>query len=134
MAELDQGKANGYSLVFDEEHGHEEEESPYSRENHQDENHNDEEGDDGVEEVEHPNQARTAARKSMEEGDRIVIDAQEAALLAVSPHASNFSSEGDDSHQQPQTSVRLTAQDKLRLIKPMLFVYIAPLVLVYFFE
>jgi battenin len=53
-----------------------------------------------------------------------------AAVLAVSPHASMIDS--DDSSRA--TQVKLTMNDKIQLIKPMLFVYIFPLVLVYFFE
>lgn len=54
-----------------------------------------------------------------------------AAVLAVSPHASTF--EGVDANLDV-TQVRLTLQDKVKLIKPMLLVFILPLVLVYFFE
>jgi hypothetical protein len=55
------------------------------------------------------------------------------AILAVSPHASSIETvEGDGVTRASQ--VKLTMHDKIQLIKPMLFVYIFPLVLVYFFE
>jgi battenin len=41
---------------------------------------------------------------------------------------------GEESDWQDSSHVKLTLQDKIRLIKPMLTVYILPLVLVYFFE
>lgn len=56
--------------------------------------------------------------------------------LAISPHASSF---GDMVDQESgkgdlSKSVGLSLRDKIELIKPMLFIYIVPLVLVYFFE
>lgn len=58
---------------------------------------------------------------------------ENAAVLAVSPHASiieTIPGEGVSKASQ----VKLTMHDKIQLIKPMLLVYILPLVLVYFFE
>jgi len=56
---------------------------------------------------------------------------ENAAILAVSPHASIFEErEGENAAKE----VKLSLQDKIQLIKPMLTVFILPLVLVYFFE
>jgi battenin len=56
---------------------------------------------------------------------------EDEAILAVSPHASLFEGvDGDTSTKE----IKLSLQDKIQLIKPMLLVYILPLVLVYFFE
>jgi len=58
---------------------------------------------------------------------------ENAAVLAVSPHASIIETvHGEGVSKASQ--VKLTMHDKVQLIKPMLLVYILPLVLVYFFE
>lgn len=54
--------------------------------------------------------------------------------LSVSPHASSVDDHLDDALDGDGSRVRLSLADKMELIKPMLFVYIVPLVLVYFFE
>lgn len=121
-AELEQEKEDGYTLVFDDEHV-------------------DDDGQEPIDDVRVNEEAQgegrrgfKGARKSTDDEERREDEAEDAALLAVSPHASNISSDGGDRQQQARTSVKLSAQDKLRLIKPMFFVYIFPLVLVYFFE
>ena len=65
------------------------------------------------------------ARASLEES---------RAMLAVSPHASTIQNMDESLVTKDVSKIRLTFQDKITLIKPMLFVYILPLVLVYFFE
>ncbi|PWN93879.1 batten's disease protein Cln3 [Acaromyces ingoldii] len=121
-AELEQEKEDGYTLVFDNEHV-------------------DDGGQEPVDDVRVNEEAQgegrrgfKGARKSTDDEERREDEAEDAALLAVSPHASNISSDGSDLQQQARTSVKLSARDKLHLIKPMFFVYIFPLVLVYFFE
>lgn len=52
----------------------------------------------------------------------------------ASPHASFMQESEPDKSIKEINKLQLTLQDKMKLIKPMLFVYILPLVLVYFFE
>lgn len=59
---------------------------------------------------------------------------ESAAVLAVSSHVSFIQASEPDGILKDISKVQLTLRDKMELIKPMLFVYILPLVLVYFFE
>jgi battenin len=59
--------------------------------------------------------------------------ARKPPLLSSSASASAMDSNGSFKSKS-ELRVVLTLQDKMQLIKPMLFVYILPLVLVYFFE
>lgn len=70
--------------------------------------------------------------RESEERPRTPPTDETAAILAVSPHASLILDATEQDKDGAQ--VRLSLHDKMQLIKPMLFVYILPLVLVYFFE
>lgn len=87
--------------------------------------------DDDDEEVEEENAEEADSRDHIDEPSSANVP------LAISPHASTF----DRIHDQETIKngdsakkVRLSIHDKIQLIKPMMFVYIVPLVLVYFFE
>lgn len=75
-------------------------------------------------------------RQSSTSSRTAAVTGPTAVPLAISPHASGV--EGIDENDVPksegQARVRLSLADKMKLIRPMLLVYIIPLVLVYFFE
>lgn len=75
-----------------------------------------------------------AGRRSSQ--DVQIADSSANVPLAISPHASSFGHvlDQETGKRDPAKSVGLSLKDKIELIKPMLFVYIVPLVLVYFFE
>lgn len=84
-------------------------------------------GDDSEEEEE--SETVRSGRPSRDE-------ASASVPLAISPHASSFGEivDQEPGKGNPSKSTALSLRDKIELIKPMLFVYIIPLVMVYFFE
>ncbi|MCO5590046.1 hypothetical protein L7F22_044015 [Adiantum nelumboides] len=93
-------------------------------------------GDDSEEDEvdqEDPDNIKTSRRTSR---DILNEESSASVPLAISPHASSFGEIVDQESGKGNSSksVGLSLKDKIELIKPMLFVYIVPLVLVYFFE
>lgn len=88
------------------------------------------------EEQEHsraPSVSRDEARRQSTSSRRTSLEADTAPVpLSVSPHASTISS--IEHAKGSESDVVLSLADKMQLIKPMLFVFILPLILVYFFE